>query len=64
MGWPRLISLSITLIAIRIFAVYVEVFGTLFDTGVGLIIGGAVMLGLIALARKLNRRLTKGNAHG
>lgn len=64
MGWPRLISLAIALIAVRIFAVYVEVFGTLFDTGVGLIIGGAVMLGLIALARKLNRRLTKGDAHG
>lgn len=56
-GFMRIVTLAITLIAIRIFAVYLELFGTLMDTGIGLIVGGIVMLGLIALARKINQRV-------
>ncbi len=55
----RLVSLAITIIAIRIFAVYVELFGSLMTTGFGLISGGVVMLGLIYGARRLNKRITK-----
>jgi uncharacterized membrane protein len=54
----RILSLAITVIAIRIFFVYVEVFGSLMQTGFGLISGGVVMLALIYGARRLNKRLT------
>lgn len=56
----RLVSLAITIIAIRIFVVYVELFGSLLTTGFGLISGGVVMLGLIYAARRLNKRLVAG----
>ncbi len=59
-GNMRVVSLAITVIAIRIYVVYVELFGSLMQTGVGLIVGGVVMLGMIYGARKLNERLTKG----
>lgn len=63
-GHMRIVSLAITIIAIRIFFIYVELFGSLMSTGVGLIVGGAVMLGLIYAARKLNARLrAKGKIH-
>lgn len=64
LAWSRLISLAITLIALRIFAIYLEVFGTLLDTGVGLIAGGTVALGLIWAARKMNRAVKAGGIHG
>jgi len=63
LGHMRLVSLAITIIAIRIFVIYVEVFGSLMDTGIGLIVGGVVMLALIYGARKMNARLTKGGEH-
>lgn len=64
-GYMRVVSFAITLIAIRIFFIYVELFGSLMSTGVGLIVGGGVMLGLIYAARKLNRHLrAKGGVHG
>ena len=56
----RLVSLAITIIAIRIFVVYVELFGSLLTTGFGLISGGVVMLGLIYAARRLNKRIVAG----
>ncbi|PZO85417.1 MAG: hypothetical protein DI626_07435 [Micavibrio aeruginosavorus] len=64
-GHMRLLSLSIVVIAIRIFVIYVELFGSLMDTGIGLISGGIVVLVLIAAARRLNKRLQKkGQAYG
>ena len=36
---PRLISLAITVIALRIFLLYVDLFGNLMDMGLGLILG-------------------------
>ncbi len=62
-GRMRIVSLAITVIAIRIFVVYIELFGTLFDTGIGLIVGGVVMLSLLYGARKMNTRLTKGGVN-
>ncbi len=62
MGHMRIVSLAITIIAIRIYVIYVELFGSLLTTGLGLISGGIVMLALIYGARRLNARIrTKGN---
>lgn len=58
----RIVSLAITVIAVRIFIIYVEVFGSLMNTGFGLISGGVVMLALIYAARRLDRRITKTEA--
>lgn len=57
MQYMRIVSLAIAVIAFRIFMIYVEVFGSLMDTGLGLICGGAVMLTLIYAARRVNKRL-------
>ena len=65
LAWSKLISAAIVMISIRIFAIYLEVFGTLLDTGMALVIGGAVLLGLIYGARRMNKRLTGREAsHG
>lgn len=56
-GAMRLLSLSITVLAIRIWIIYLEAFGGLAMTGFGLIISGVVMLVMIYGARKLNKRL-------
>lgn len=53
----RLVSLAITVIAIRVFFIYVEVFGSLLSTGFGLISGGVVMLALLYAARKINKQI-------
>ncbi|HEU4839517.1 MAG TPA: DUF2157 domain-containing protein [Micavibrio sp.] len=53
----RIVSVAIAVIAFRIFMIYVEVFGSLMDTGLGLICGGGVMLALIYAARRVNKRL-------
>lgn len=62
MQYMRIVSLAITVIAFRIFMIYVEVFGSLMDTGLGLICGGAVMLALIYAARRVNKRLRQKEA--
>lgn len=66
LGWigqrtqsSRLVSLAIFAIALRLFIVYVEVFGTLLLTGFGLIFSGIVLLGLLQLARRLSRSATR-----
>ena len=63
-GWQRVVSLAIAIIAIRIFGIYVELFGSLIVTGFGLIIGGIIILSLLHAARKINAFLIppqKGN---
>lgn len=60
MDIQKLLSFAVFVIAVRIFVVYIELFGTLLTTGVGLIVSGVVMLGLIYAARKMNARLTNG----
>lgn len=52
------VSLAITLIAIRIYVIYLELFGTLLTTGFGLIVSGLVLMGLAYGARKLTKRLS------
>lgn len=53
----RLVSIAITVIAVRVFFIYVEVFGSLLSTGFGLISGGLVMLLLLYLARRINAHM-------
>lgn len=60
MGRPRIASLAIVAIAIRIFIIYAEALGSLMMSGFGLISGGIVMLLLIWVARRLNREFVKG----
>ena len=50
----RIVSLAITLIALRIFVAYLELFGSLMQTGFGMIIGGLVLLALMYGAKKAN----------
>lgn len=63
-GAMRLLSLSIFVIAMRIYIIYLEAFGGLMSGGFGLISGGVIMLAMLYGARKLNTRLTgKGGSN-
>lgn len=50
----KLLNLSTALMALRFFIVFLQVFGSLLMTGVGLIVCGVVFLGIICLWRKLH----------
>lgn len=50
----RLLNLATALIALRIFIVYLQVFGTLLYTGIGLIISGLVFLSILYVWKRLN----------
>ena len=50
-------SLSILVIALRLFIVYLEVFGSLLQTGFGLIFSGVLLLALLHVARTLSRKV-------
>lgn len=62
----RLVSLATAFAGLRIVAIYFEVFGTLLDTGLALVSGGVLTLGLVWLwARKrkqFERELGAGDA--
>ena len=45
-GLPKLLHLATAVIGVRLLAIYFEVFGTLLDTGVGLVIGGLLTLAI------------------
>ncbi len=53
MGHEQYVSHAITLITLRIIAVYIELFGGLLLTGFGLIGGGVLLLGTLHVARKV-----------
>ena len=59
-GMPRLISASIIIVAIRIFLVYLEVFGSMLKTGFGFIFSGVLLMLMVWLIR-LMIRLKGGN---
>lgn len=48
----RLINLATALMAVRIFIVYLQVFGSLMSTGIGLLSSGVVFLGVIFIWRR------------
>jgi uncharacterized membrane protein len=58
-GYRWLLSLAVVVISIRLVVVYVEIFGSLLQTGVGLIVSGVLLIGLVLAARKLLRRLVE-----
>ena len=55
-GWRVLFGIAIGMIAVRLFIVYVELFGGLALTGIGLIVGGLLLIGLTVIWAKLMRR--------
>jgi uncharacterized membrane protein len=56
-GYPGLLNAAIVIIALRLLVVYVEVFGNLLLTGIGLIVSGALLIALVWAAGKLIRKL-------
>jgi uncharacterized membrane protein len=58
-GYRSLMNLAIVVIALRLVIVYVEVFGDLLSTGVGLIASGALLIAVVWMTGKLIRRLGK-----
>lgn len=57
-GWRVLFGVAIGMIALRLFIVYIELFGGLALTGIGLIVGGLLLIGLTLAWAKLMRRAT------
>lgn len=55
-GWRALFGVAIGMIAVRLFIVYVELFGGLAYTGFGLIVGGLLLIGLTLAWARLMRR--------
>jgi hypothetical protein len=55
-GWRVLFGIAIGMIAVRLFIVYVELFGGLALTGIGLIAGGALLIGLTLAWAKLMKQ--------
>lgn len=56
-GWHSLFAIAVAAAAIRLFIVYIELFGSLAATGGGLIAGGLLMVGLALGWRRLVARL-------
>lgn len=63
---PRLFGIAIFIIGARLFGMYLEVFGTLLETGFGLIISGVFLLLLVGLWHKKRQILWHwlGGEHG
>jgi uncharacterized membrane protein len=57
LGHRGVLNLAIVVIALRLVVVYVEVFGNLLSTGVGLIVSGVLLIALVWAAGKLIRKL-------
>lgn len=45
-GWRTLFGIAVAAIAARLFVIYFELFGSLASTGIGLVAGGALVVGL------------------
>jgi uncharacterized membrane protein len=57
LGYRGLLNAAIVIIALRLVVVYVEVFGDLLSTGVGLIASGALLIAVVWATGKLIRKL-------
>lgn len=64
LGYEQLVSYAISLITLRIIIVYIELFGGLFTTGVGLIAGGVLLLLTLRAARYLKETLKQMSVDG
>jgi len=58
MGFNQLVSISITMVTLRIMIVYFELFGGLMLTGFGLIFSGILMLGILKTAMTFKKKMT------
>jgi len=54
-GWNALFAVAVAAIGLRIFIIYIELFGSLAATGGGLILGGALVVGLTWLWNRIVR---------
>lgn len=59
-GWSALFAVSIAALGIRIFIVYIELFGSLAATGGGLVAGGLLLIGLAFAWRRIVARAGVG----
>ena len=56
-GWHALFGAAVAMIALRLFLIYFELFGSLASTGLGLVAGGVLVIGLgVAWDRIVRRR--------
>ncbi len=51
-GYPRAINIASIFIALRLVVVYIEIFGSLLQTGVGLIVSGLLLIALVVGTRR------------
>jgi hypothetical protein len=58
-GWRALFGLAVAALALRLFIVYLELFYDLASTGLGLILGGLLLLGLAAGWRRIMARAAR-----
>jgi len=56
-GWARGVSLAVAMVSLRLFAVFIELFGSQMMTGLGLVISGILLLALVRLARITDKAL-------
>lgn len=56
-GKSRLVSMVIALITLRLFIVFIELFGTMAQSSIGLIVAGLILMGLVRAARYLDTAL-------
>jgi len=63
-GYEQMVSNAISLITLRIIIVYIELFGGLFTTGIGLIAGGVLLLLTLRAARYLKETLKQISVDG
>jgi hypothetical protein len=57
LGYRGLLNTAVVIIALRLVIVYIELFGDLLSTGVGLIASGILLIALVWGARRLIRKL-------
>ena len=57
LGMHWILNTAIVIIALRLVIVYIEVFGSLLATGVGLIVSGVLLIALVQGTRKLIQKL-------
>lgn len=55
-GALRLLNLATAILALRVLVAYIELFGSLLDTGLAMIFGGLLLIGLAWSWRRLGRR--------